>query len=131
MFDKPTEQVNCKGDVNDLQFLNVDEKFTTFTFVSNKVDGYVDKDWQLLKQDEKFVAATLLSNNPDGIELIFVNEKLSVNVVADVEKSNKSAGIDVIPVERIKLPKVIIFSNPSYPTAIVPEAGIDVTLVHP
>ena len=38
-----------------------------------------------LKQEEKFVADTLLSNNPDGIDVIVVNEKLSLKVVVDVE----------------------------------------------
>ena len=77
--------VNWSGAVKERQFRNVDEKFTTFTLLSNKSDGYDDNDWQLLKQDEKFVADTLLSNNPDGIDVIVVNEKLSLNVVADVE----------------------------------------------
>jgi hypothetical protein len=65
--------VNCKGLDTDKQFLNVEEKFTTFTFKSNKVDGTLDKAVQLLKQDVKSVAFGTLSNKPDGIDVIGVN----------------------------------------------------------
>jgi hypothetical protein len=70
-------------------------------------------------------------NKPDGIEVIDVNEKLSVNVCAKGDDWNISVGIVVIPVPLIKLANVIISFNPSYPISIEDAAGIVVILLQP
>ena len=123
--------VNCCANVNAKQFLNVDEKLVTFGEVLNKLTGYEFNKVHELNADAKVFAFVELSNNPAGIAVIDVNENISLNVVADVEKSKISAGIVVIPVPLIKPAKDIILFNPLYPTSIVPLAGIEVILVHP
>ena len=74
--------VNCNGADIDKQFLNVEEKFTTFTFKLNNVDGTVDNDVQLLKQDVKSVAFVTLSNSPVGIDIIGVNANVFEKIFA-------------------------------------------------
>jgi hypothetical protein len=108
--------VNCNTFVNALQFLKVDEKFTTDPLVSNKVDGTVANDVQAKKQDANVVAFVTASNNPVGTVVnVVIDEKLSVNVVAFGEKSNKSDGIADILVPLIKDAKETTSFNPVYP----------------
>jgi hypothetical protein len=123
--------VNCNGCVKALQFLNVDEKLITFGHASNKFNGYELNDWHPLNVPLNTDASGFDENKPDGIEVIDVNEKLSVNVCAIGDDWNISAGIVVIPVPRIKLANVIISFNPSYPISIEDEAGIVIILLQP
>jgi hypothetical protein len=117
--------VNATVDVKALQFLKVDAKFITLTFVSNILDGHVVNERQLLKAELKEAASVFVVNNPDGIDAILVKENISENIVVIVEKENISDGIDVTPVERMKLANVSMFDNPLYPP------GIDVIEEHP
>jgi hypothetical protein len=109
----------------------VDEKLITLGELLNKLVEYEFNNVHELNADAKLVAPVELSNNPVGIEVIDVNENISLNVVADFEKSNISAGIEVTPVPLINPAKEITLFNPEYPTSIVELAGIDVILVHP
>jgi hypothetical protein len=126
--------VNSWVNVNAIQFLNVEEKLITFGELLNKLAGYEFNKVHELNADAKLVAFVELSNNPAGIEVIAVNENISLNVVADVEKSKISAGMGLAafnPVPRINPAKDITLPNPLYPTSIVPLAGIEVILLHP
>jgi hypothetical protein len=123
--------VNCNGCVKALQFLNVDEKLITFGHASNKFNGYELNDWHPLNVPLNTDASGFDENKPDGIEVIDVNEKLSVNVCAKGDDWNISVGIVVIPVPLIKPANETISLNPSYPTSIVPDAGIEVILPQP
>tara|TARA_B110001469_G_scaffold74133_1_gene70349 strand:- start:11 stop:292 length:282 start_codon:yes stop_codon:yes gene_type:complete len=82
--------------VNALLFRNVDEKLITFVLYLNNSFGTVTKDVHALNVDANEDTPVLLLNKPDGIDVIFVNEKVSTNSYADVEKLNKPDGIDVI-----------------------------------
>jgi hypothetical protein len=73
--------VNCNGDVTEIQFLNVDEKFIADVFKSNNVDGTLDNDVQLLKQDVNSVANVFVSNRPVGIDVIGVDANAFEKVV--------------------------------------------------
>jgi hypothetical protein len=68
----------------------------------NKFAGYEFNCVHELNADAKLVALIQLSNNPVGIVVIAVNENISENVVAVLHESNKSSGIEVIPVPLIK-----------------------------
>ena len=74
--------------------------------------GYVFNNVHELNADAKLFALVEASNNPVGIAVTDVNENISLNVVADVEKSNISAGIEVTPVPLINPAKEIILFNP-------------------
>jgi hypothetical protein len=66
-----------------LQFLKVDEKFTTFGQLLNNVKGTDVNPLHAKKQDANVVAKVTLSNNPSGtVVIVVIPEKLSVNVVA-------------------------------------------------
>jgi hypothetical protein len=130
----PVLNVNCNTFVRERQFLNVPEKFTTFVFVSNKVDGTDVSDVHPKKHDANVVADVTLLNNPVGTVVnVVIDEKVSVNVVAFGEKLNISVGIDVILVPLIKLPKEITSFNPVYPPTKSKDAlpGIAVKFTQP
>jgi hypothetical protein len=104
--------VNCCANVNAKQFLNVDEKLIAFVELANRLAEYVFNNVHELNADAKLFAFVELSNNPVGIAVTDVNENISLNVVADGEKSNISAGMEVIPVPLINPAKEIILFNP-------------------
>jgi hypothetical protein len=79
----PVLNVNCNTFVRERQFLNVPEKFVTFVFVSNKVEGTDVSAMHPKKQDANVVADVALSNNPVGTVVnVEIEENVSVKVVA-------------------------------------------------
>ena len=126
--------VNCNTFVNALQFLNVPEKLVTLIFESNKVDGTEVNAEQAKKHDAKDTTFTEVSNSPVGtVDIVLIVANALANDVTLGEKSNISAGIDVIAVPFIKFEKLIISFNPSYPPTALNDAllGIEVMFIHP
>jgi hypothetical protein len=75
--------VNCKTFTNDLQLRNVDEKFMTFIFWSNKSVGTDVSAVHAKKQDANVDANGTLSNNPLGTEVkVVIASNAFANVVA-------------------------------------------------
>jgi hypothetical protein len=75
--------VNCKTFTSDLQLRNVDEKFMTFIFWSNKSVGTDVSAVHAKKQDANVNANGTLSNNPLGTEVkVVIASNVFANVVA-------------------------------------------------
>ena len=75
--------VNCNTLVNALQLRNVPEKFTTFGFKSNNVDGTDVNALHAEKQDANVVANGTLLNKLLGNDVKYnIDENVSVKVVA-------------------------------------------------
>jgi hypothetical protein len=103
-------------------------------FRSNKVDGTEVKLAQAKKQDAKDDTFTAVSNNPVGtVDIVLIVANALANDVTLGEKSNISAGMDVIDVPFIKFEKLNISFKPSYPPTALNDAllGIVVMFIHP
>jgi hypothetical protein len=103
-------------------------------FRSNIVDGTEVKLAQAKKQDAKDDTFTAISNNPVGtVVIVLIVANALANDVTLGEKSNISAGMDVIDVPFIKFEKLNISFNPSYPPTALNDAllGIEVIFIHP